>query len=138
MRMTLDSEYCLKSSTPILGVAGEANARTMVFNGLEVDGANTYEVKFGFPDKTSFTATITDNAYLISSAVCEQVGDVQVQIIARNGSTMIRKSNIIYMKVVEAIDYEPPVPTGGTIQITRFTALQSGTTGSISGLPTYD
>ena len=27
---------------------------------------------------------------------------------------------------------------GGTIQITRFTALQSGTTGSISGLPTYD
>lgn len=138
MRMTLDSEYCLRSSTPILGVAGEVNARTMVFNGLEVDGANSYEVKFGFPDKTSFTATITDNACLLPSVVCEQVGDVQVQIIARNGSTMIRKSNIIYMKVVEAIDYEPPVPTGGAIQITRFTALQSGATGSISGLPTYD
>ena len=138
MRMTLDSEYCLRSSTPILGVAGEANARTMIFNGLETQGANTYEVKFGFPDKTSFTAAITDNAYLIPSAVCEQVGEVQVQIIASNGNTMIRKSNIIYMKVVEAIDYEPPVPTGDTIQITRFTALQSGTTGSISGLPTYD
>jgi hypothetical protein len=27
---------------------------------------------------------------------------------------------------------------GGTVQITRFTALQSGTTGSISGLPTYE
>lgn len=32
---------------------------------------------------------------------------------------------------------ELPV-AGDTMQITRFTALQSGTTGSISGLPTYD
>ena len=136
MRMTLDPEYCLRSSTPILGVAGEANARTMIFNGLEVNGANTYEIKFGFPDKTSFTAAITDNAYLIPSAVCEQVGEVQVQVIARNGSTMIRKSNIIYMKVVEAIDYEPPVPTGGTIQNGVMTSLQQGFRGGSTGAAT--
>lgn len=136
MRMTLDHEYCLKPDTRILGVAGEANARTMIFNGLEVNGANTYEIKFGFPDKTSFTAAITDNAYLIPSVVCEQVGDVQVQVIARNGNTMIRKSNIIYMKVVEAIDYEPPVPTGGNIQNGIMTSLQQGFHGGSTGAAT--
>lgn len=136
MRMTLDHEYCLKPDTRILGVAGEANARTMIFNGLEVNGANTYEIKFGFPDKTSFTSTITDNAYLIPSAVCEQVGEVQVQVIARNGNTMIRKSNIIYMKIVEAIDYEPPVPTGDNIQNGIMTSLQQGFHGGSTGAAT--
>ena len=107
MRMTLSAEYCLKSDTPVLGVAGEVNGRKITFNGLEVSGATSYKIKFGLPDKTSFEGTISDGEYTVPADVVAKVGKVQVQIIAANGSSMIRKSQILMMLVVDSIDYEP-------------------------------
>ena len=108
MRMTLDHEYCLRSDTRVLGVAGEVNGRKITFNGLEVSGATTYKIKFGLPDKTSFEGTISDSEYTVPADVVAKVGKVQVQIIAANGNSMIRKSQILLMLVVDSIDYEPP------------------------------
>lgn len=108
MRMTLDHEYCLRSDTRVLGVAGEVNGRKITFNGLEVSEATTYKIKFGLPDKTSFEGTISDGEYTVPADVVAQAGKVQVQIIAANGNSMIRKSQILMMIVVDSIDYEPP------------------------------
>ena len=107
MRMTLDHEYCLRSDTRVLGVAGEVNGRTMTFHGFEVTGATSYKVLFGLPDKTSFEGTITDGKYIIPATPALRSGRVLVQVVAANGTSMIRKSQPYVMFVVDSIDYEP-------------------------------
>lgn len=107
MRMTLDHEYCLRSDTRVLGVAGEVNGRTMTFHGFEVSGATSYKVLFGLPDKTSFEGTITDGKYIIPATPALRSGRVLVQVVAANGTSMIRKSQPYVMFVVDSIDYEP-------------------------------
>ena len=107
MRMTLDHEYCLRSDTRVLGVAGEVNGRTMTFHGFEVTGATSYKVLFGLPDKTSFEGTITDGKYTIPATPALRAGRVLVQVVAANGTSMIRKSQPYVMFVVDSIDYEP-------------------------------
>jgi hypothetical protein len=107
MRMTLDHEYCLRSDTRVLGVAGEVNGRTMTFHGFEVSGATSYKVLFGLPDKTSFEGTITDGKYIIPATPALRSGRVLVQVVAANGTSMIRKSQPYVMIVVDSIDYEP-------------------------------
>lgn len=107
MRMTLDHEYCLRSDTRVLGVAGEVNGRTMTFHGFEVTGATSYKVLFGLPDKTSFEGTITDGKYTIPATPALRSGRVLVQVVAANGTSMIRKSQPLMMFVVDSIDYEP-------------------------------
>lgn len=107
MRMTLDHEYCLRSDTRVLGVAGEVNGRTMTFHGFEVSGATSYKVLFGLPDKTSFEGTITDGKYTIPATPALRSGRVLVQVVAANGTSMIRKSQPYVMFVVDSIDYEP-------------------------------
>ena len=107
MRMTLDHEYCLRSDTRVLGVAGEVNGRTMTFHGFEVTGATSYKVLFGLPDKTSFEGTITDGKYTIPATPALRSGRVLVQVVAANGTSMIRKSQPYVMFVVDSIDYEP-------------------------------
>lgn len=107
MRMTLDHEYCLRSDTRVLGVAGEVNGRTMTFHGFEVTGATSYKVLFGLPDKTSFEGTITDGKYTIPATPALRSGRVLVQVVAANGTSMIRKSQPYLMFVVDSIDYEP-------------------------------
>lgn len=137
MRITLDSEYCLKADTAILGVAGEVNGRTMMFNGLEVTGATSYKVKFGLPDKTSFEGTITDGSYTIPATPVLCTGRVQVQVIAANGTSMIRKSQPLTMYVVDSIDYEPHegeiLPAYGE-QILNLDGTTASTTGVTGGL----
>ena len=132
MRMTLDHEYCLKADTSILGVAGEVNGREIVFRGLEVTGATAYKIKFGLPDKTSFEDAITDARYTIPADVVNQVGRVQVQIIAADGTSMIRKSQILVMLVVDSIDYEPSERSGSATGAATFDL--TGTTRSTQGV----
>lgn len=132
MRMTLDSEYCLKADTRVLGVAGEVNGRKITFSGWEVTGATTYKIKFGLPDKTSFEDTISDAEYTIPSNVVAQPGKVQVQVSAVNGTSMVRKSQIFVMQVVDSIDYEPSERSGSATGAATFDL--TGTTRSTQGV----
>lgn len=132
MRMTLDHEYCLKADTSILGVAGEVNGREITFRGLEVTGATSYKVLFGLPDKTSFEGEITDGKYTIPATPVLLAGNVQVQISAVNGTSMIRKSQILTMQVADSIDYEPhesasPATGEQTLDHDGTTASTTGT-----------
>ena len=134
MRMTLDHEYCLRSDTRVLGVAGEVNGRTMTFHGFEVTGATSYKVLFGLPDKTSFEGTITDGKYIIPATPALRSGRVLVQVVAANGTSMIRKSQPYVMFVVDSIDYEPHE---GTSSATGEQTLDfDGTTFSNAGIAT--
>lgn len=136
MKMTLDSEYCLKADTRVLGAAGEVNGREIAFRGLEVAGAASYKIKFGLPDSTSFEGDITDGKYTIPATPVLRAGKVQVQVIAANGTAMIRKSQIITMFVADSIDYEPH-ESGAVERVGTTTALTEGTTISNTGTATY-
>lgn len=135
MKMTLDSEYCLKADTRVLGAAGEINGREITFRGLEVAGAASYKIKFGLPDSTSFEGEINDGKYTIPATPVLRAGKVQVQIIAANGTAMIRKSQILTMIVVDSIDYEPH--ENGANRTGTSTALTNGTNISNTGVATY-
>lgn len=136
MRMTLDHEYCLRSDTRVLGVAGEVNGRTMTFHGFEVTGATSYKVLFGLPDKTSFEGTITDGKYTIPATPALRSGRVLVQVVAANGTSMIRKSQPYLMFVVDSIDYEPHegeiIPAYGE-QVLDLDGTTADTTGIAEG-----
>lgn len=136
MKMTLDSEYCLKADTRVLGAAGEVNGREITFRGLEVAGAASYKIKFGLPDNTSFEGDITDGKYTIPATPVLRAGRVQVQVIAANGTAMIRKSQILTMFVADSIDYEPH-ESGAGERVGTVTALTNGTTISNTGTATY-
>lgn len=136
MKMTLDSEYCLKADTRVLGAAGEVNGREITFRGLEVAGAASYKIKFGLPDSTSFEGDITDGKYTIPAAPVLRAGKVQVQVIAANGTAMIRKSQILTMHVADSIDYEPH-KSGAGERVGTTTALTNGTNISNTGTATY-
>ena len=136
MKMTLDSEYCLKADTRVLGAAGEVNGREITFRGLEVTGATAYKIKFGLPDSTSFEGDITDGKYTIPATPVLRAGKVQVQVIAANGTAMIRKSQILTMFVADSIDYEPH-ESGAGERIGTATALTNGTNISNTGEATY-
>jgi hypothetical protein len=136
MKMTLDGEYCLKADTRVLGVAGEVNGREITFRGLEVAGAASYKIKFGLPDNTSFEGEINDGKYTIPATPVLRAGKVQVQIIAANGTAMIRKSQILTMIVVDSIDYEPH-ESGAGERVGTSTALTNGTNISNTGVATY-
>lgn len=135
MKMTLDSEYCLKADTRVLGAAGEINGREIAFRGLEVTGATAYKIKFGLPDSTSFEGDITDGKYTIPATPVLRAGKVQVQIIAANGTAMIRKSQILTMIVVDSIDYEPH--ESGANRTGTSTAIVDGIAEGVSGTPVY-
>lgn len=59
-----------------------------------------------------------------------------MQIIAANGTAMIRKSQIITMIVVDSIDYEPH-ESGSSERVGTSTALTNGTNISNTGTATY-
>lgn len=140
MRMTLDHEYCLKADTSILGVAGEVNGREITFRGLEVTGATAYKIKFGLPDKTSFEGEITDGKYTIPATPVLLAGNVQVQISAVNGTSMIRKSQILTMQVVDSINYEAHegTPSATGEQTLNFDGTVASTTGIAGGINTLN
>lgn len=138
MKMTLDYEYCLRSDTRVLGVAGEVNGRTMIFHGFEVSGATSYKVLFGLPDKTSFEGIITDGSYTIPATPALRAGRVWVQVVAANGTSMIRKSQPLMMFVVDSINYEPHegeiLPAYGEQIVDLDGTASANTIGTVGGL----
>ena len=102
----------------MIGYVGETNARTIIFNGLSVDGADSYSMVIDYGDGENYEVDITDGTYTVDGSVLKRAGSVACQILAKKANadgtsyTLVKKSNMFTLIIGKSIEGEPaPIPT---------------------------
>lgn len=103
MRINVDSRYNAKPDFLMVGYMGETNARTITFEGLEVDGADLYKMQIKYADGNIYELDITDGSVTLGASVYRQAGYVTCQILACKSVgdtyTLVKKSNLFRLKI---------------------------------------
>lgn len=114
MRINVDSRYNARADFLIIGYMGETNARTITFEGLEVDGADLYKMQIKYADGNIYELDITDSSATLGASVYRQAGYVTCQILACKSVgdtyTLVKKSNLFRLKI-GASNEEGGIPT---------------------------
>lgn len=116
MTIYLNPNYDAITSNPLLGYVGENNSREICFEGLKVNGADYYKIRFHYPDKIEYDVEIIDNKIIVGGSLLRMAGEIKAQIIAYKsvGDTyqLVRKSNIFYLIIRQSLDESvAPVPS---------------------------
>ena len=118
MRINLDRSYTARPESSVIGYVGETNAREIIFNGLSVDGADSYSMVIDYGDGENYEIDITDGTYTVGGAVLKREGTVTCQIRAKKANddgtsyTLVKKSNMFTLIIGKSIEGEPtPIPT---------------------------
>ena len=110
MTITLNSDYKARVDNPLLGYQGETNARTIDFNGLQVDRADKYVMRITYPFGVAYDLDITDGTYTVEGSVLCAIGTVKAQIMAYATSgekyVLVKKSNIFELMIKPSISGE--------------------------------
>jgi len=108
MTITLDENYNAKTDITTLGYVGETNARAITFEGYQCDGADSYKMRFKYPDGVTYDVDISDGTYTIDGSILRRVGELHVQILAcrHNGDTYdyVKKSNILTLHIGRSLN----------------------------------
>lgn len=103
MRINVDSRYNARADFLTVGYMGETNARTITFEGLEVDGADLYKMQIKYADGNIYELDITDSLVTLGASVYRQAGYVTCQILACKSVgdtyTLVKKSNLFRLKI---------------------------------------
>ena len=98
------------TSSNVLGIMGEHNARTLVFNAPVYEGS-TYEVWFDVGEASPYSASVKDGKCVVPASVLIKE-TVSLQWVAVKGTEIMAKSQIFDMVVLESIDEDViPIPT---------------------------
>ncbi len=116
MTITLDEKYNAKTDSTTLGYVGETNARIITFVGYQCEDADSYKMRFKYPDGVTYDVDISDGTYTIDGSILRRVGELHVQILAcrHNGDTYdyVKKSNILTLQIGRSLNGGvSPVPT---------------------------
>ena len=116
MKITLDENYNAKTDTTTLGYVGETNARIITFEGYQCEDADSYKMRFKYPDGVTYDVDISDGTYTIDGSILRCVGTVHAQILAckQNGDSYeyVKKSDILTLHIGRSLNGEvAPVPT---------------------------
>lgn len=116
MKISLDENYYARTDVTTLGYVGETNARTITIEGYQCDGADSYKMRFKYPDGVVYDVDISDGTYTIKGSILRRVGDVYLQILAcrSDGDTyeFVKKSNILTLHICTSLNGDvSPVPT---------------------------
>lgn len=116
MKLIISSDYRANVNTGLLGYTGEANARTIEVEQPEVDGADTYRLRFDYGNNTIYDVPIEDGKILITGSLLPKAGQVKCQWLATAAEgesyKLVAKSNIFYMRINDSIsDDIAPVPS---------------------------
>lgn len=116
MKISLDENYNARTDVTTLGYVGETNARTITIEGYQCEGADSYKMRFKYPDGVVYDVDVSGGTYTIDGSILRRVGDVYLQILAcrSDGDTyeFVKKSNILTLHICSALNGEPaPVPT---------------------------
>lgn len=107
MTITLNADYDVTLSTALLGYVGETNARTVLVEGMEIDGADRYVLTIDYGDGTVYEVDITGGQWTPTTDILRSAQTVSCQICAKKLSgdeyILVKKSRIFRLRIGAAI-----------------------------------
>ena len=108
MVIRLDENYNAMTSTALLGYVGETNARPVLVEGMEIDGADRYVLSIDYGDGTVYEVDITGGQWTPAADILRSAQTVSCQICAKklsgNEYILLKKSRIFRLRIGAAID----------------------------------
>lgn len=114
MKISISKDYTAYPDSDLLGYKGETNARMIEITQPEVEGADTYQLRFEYKNAV-YDVPITDGKVIITASLLPDVGQVKCQWIATKADgdnyTLVAKSQIFELKIGDSIsDDVAPIP----------------------------
>lgn len=115
MKITISENYTAYADNDLLGYMGETNARVIEVDQPEVEGADTYRLRFEYSDKVVYDVPIDEGKVIVTGSLLREVGDIKCQWIATNSDsdnyTLVAKSNVFTLSIGDSIsDDVAPIP----------------------------
>lgn len=115
MKITISENYTAYADNVLLGYMGETNTRVIEIDQPEVEGANTYRLRFEYSDGKVYDVPIEDGKVIVTGSLLREVGHIKSQWIATKADgdnhTLVAKSQIFELKIGDSIsDDIAPIP----------------------------
>lgn len=128
MVIRLDENYNAMTSTALLGYVGETNARPVLVEGMEIDGADRYVLSIDYGDGTVYEVDITGGQWTPTADILRSAQTVSCQIAAKKLSgdeyILVKKSRIFRLRIGAAIgDTAIPSPSVAADALDRIDAI---------------
>lgn len=114
MKISISKDYTAYPDSDLLGYKGETNSRTIEITHPEVEGADTYRLRFEYKNAV-YDVPIEDGKVKITASLLCEVGQIKCQWIATKSDgdnyTLVAKSQIFELKIGDSIsDDVAPIP----------------------------
>lgn len=128
MTITLNTDYDVTLSTALLGYVGETNARPVLVEGMEIDGADRYVLTIDYGDGVQYEVDITGGQWTPTADILRSAQTVSCQICAKKLSgqeyILLKKSRIFRLRIGAAIgDNAVPSPGVAMDALDRIDAI---------------
>ena len=114
MEIMISEDYTAYTDSELLGRLGETNVRIIEVTQPEVEGADTYRLRFEYKNAVYDVPIVDGKVKITASLLCE-VGQIKCQWIATKADgdnyTLVAKSQIFELKIGDSIsDDVAPIP----------------------------
>ena len=128
MHIKINEDYNVVVNTALLGYVGETNARTVLVEGMEIDGADRYVLTIDYGDGVQYEVDITDGTWTPTADILRSAQTVSCQICAKKLSgdeyILVKKSRIFRLRIGAAIgDTAIPSPSVAADALDRIDAI---------------
>lgn len=115
MKISISKDYTAYPDSDFLGYLGETNARTIEITHPEVEGADTYRLRFEYSDNIVYDVPIVDGKVIVTGSLLCEIGQIKCQWIAAKSDgdnyTFVAKSNVFALSIGDSIsDDVAPIP----------------------------
>lgn len=115
MQITISKDYTAYPDNDLLGYLGETKARVIEIDQPEVEGADTYRLRFEYSDKVVYDVPVADGKVIVTGSLLREIGAVKCQWIATKSDgdnyTLVAKSQVFELKISDSIsDDVAPIP----------------------------
>ena len=116
MNIILDNNYYVSIDQKIIGYKGETDARKISFEGLAVDGADSYKLRIYYDDiEQAYDVPIENGQIIVNGSLLRKRGYVQAQVIAckTDGDkfSMVKKSNVFSLEIGSSLIDGSAIPS---------------------------
>lgn len=114
MEIMISGDYTAYPDSDLLGYKGETNVRAIEITQPEVEGADTYRLRFEYKNAVYDVPIVDGKVKITASLLCE-VGQIKCQWIATKADgdnyTLVAKSNVFALSIGDSIsDDVAPIP----------------------------
>ena len=114
MKISISKDYTAYPDSDFLGYLGETNVRTIEIAQTEVEGADTYRLRFEYKNAV-YDVPIVDGKVIVTGSLLCEVGQIKCQWVATKSDgdnyTLVAKSNVFALSIGDSIsDDVAPIP----------------------------